>query len=160
MKKQSAPHVATFKFRFTPVMRLLAIAVILLCTAGIALSIWRIIAQGIHGFNDALKSPLLIAICAFGITVVVAMLIRSRYVITETALISQFGFIKSKFPIADFTSVTLDTDSHKLTVYMNEAFFVVTTSPEWNNDFVQALRKVKPDIEFSFTLTENKDNKK
>lgn len=72
----------------------------------------------------------------------------------------QFGFIKSKFPIEKFTSVLLDTDSKKITVYMGEEFFVVTTNPEWNNDFVQALREVKPDIEFSFTLAEYKEEKK
>ena len=159
MKKQSAPQVATFKFRFTPVMLLLAIAVLVLCAVGIALSVWRIAAQGIHGVNDALKSPLLIAICLFGIVVVAAMLAQSRYIITKDALITQFGLIKSKFPIADFTSVVLDTDSRKLTVYMNEAFFVVTTNPDWNNDFVQALRSVKPELEFSFTLTEGKNEK-
>ena len=58
------------------------------------------------------------------------------------------------------TSILLDTDTKKLTVYMGEEFFVVTTNPTWNNDFVQALREVKPDIEFSFTLAEGKPDKK
>ena len=35
----------------------------------------------------------------------------------------------------------------------------VMTNAEWNNDFVQALREVKPEIEFSFTLTEGKPDK-
>lgn len=161
MKTEHAPHEAKFfKFRFTPLMITLAIAVILLCTAGTALSIWRIAEYGVKGFNDVLKSPFLIAICLFGIAVVVALLIRSRYVITKDTLTIQFGFIKSKFPIEKFTSVLLDTDSKKITVYMGEEFFVVTTNPEWNNDFVQALREVKPDIEFSFTLAEYKEEKK
>lgn len=161
MKKQSAPQEAkTFKFRFTPLMIALSIVVILLCAAGAALSVWRITQQGINGFNDALKSPLLIAICIFGIVVVVTMLAKSQYIITKDNLIVQFGIIKSKFPVASFTSILLDTDSKKLTVYMSEEFFVVTTNPEWNNDFVQALREVKPEIEFSFTLTEGKTDKK
>ncbi|MBR2321904.1 MAG: PH domain-containing protein [Clostridia bacterium] len=161
MKTEHAPHEAKFfKFRFTPLMIMLAIAVILLCAAGTALSIWRIAEYGVKGFNDVLKSPFLIAICLFGIAVVVALLIRSRYVITKDTLTIQFGFIKSKFAIEKFTSVLLDTDSKKITVYMGEEFFVVTTSPEWNNDFVQALREVKPDIEFSFTLAEYKEEKK
>jgi hypothetical protein len=160
MKLEHAPHEAKiFKFRFTPLMIAIAIAVIALCTAGTALSIWRVVKYGIRNFNDALKSPFLIAICLFGIVVVIAMFIRSRYVITQDTLIMQFGFIKSKFAIEKFTSVLLDTDSKKLTVYMGEEFFVVTTNPEWNNDFVQALREVKPDIEFSFTLAEYKEEK-
>ena len=161
MKKQSAPQEAkTFKFSFTPLMLVLSIVVILLCVAVAVLSAWRITQQGINGFNDALKSPLLIAICIFGIVVVVAMLAKSQYIITKDNLIVQFGIIKSKFPVANFTSALLDTDSKKLTVYMGEEFFVVTTNPEWNNDFVQALREVKPEIEFSFTLTDGKPDKK
>lgn len=161
MKKNSAPQEAKyFKFRFTPLMLVLAIAVLVLCAAGIGISVWRIVSEGIHDFNDVLKSPFLIAICLFGIVVVVTMLIRSQYVLTKETLTTQFGFIKSKFPVQEFTSVLLDTDSQKLTVYMGEQFFAVTTNPEWNNDFVQALREVKPDIEFSFTLTQKSDEEK
>ncbi len=161
MKKQSAPQEATyFKFRFTPLMIVLAIAVLLLCAGGAALSVWRIIRDGVHGFGDVLKSPFLIAICLFGIVIVVSILIRSRYIVTKDTLTTQFGLIKSKFKIQDFTSVLLDTDNRKLTVYMGEEFFVVTTNPEWNNDFVQALREAKPEIEFSFTLTEKEDKTK
>lgn len=137
----------------------LAIAILVLFTAGIALSVFRIMKYGVNEFSDVLKSPLLIAICLFGIVVVTAMLIQSRYVITKDMFITQFGFIKSKFAIRDFTSILLDTDSKKLTVYMGEEFFVVCTDPNWNNDFVQALRDVKPDIEFSFTLTSKEDKK-
>lgn len=161
MKKQSAPQEAkNFKFRFTPIMLILAIAALLLCAATIALSIWRITKTGIHGFNDVLKSPFLIAICLFGIVIITAMLIRSRYTVTQEELTCQYGFIKSHFPVEKLTSILLDTDTKKLTVYMGEEFFVVTTNPTWNNDFVQALREVKPDIEFSFTLTEGKPDKK
>ena len=161
MKKNSAPQEAKyFKFRFTPLMVVLAIAVLVLCAAGISISVWRIVSEGIHDFNDVLKSPFLIAIGLFGIVVVVTMLIRSQYVLTKETLTMQFGFIKSKFPVQEFTSVLLDTDSQKLTVYMGEQFFAVTTNPEWNNDFVQALREVKPEIEFSFTLTEGNPDKK
>jgi hypothetical protein len=141
-------------------MIVLASAVIALCLIGTAISIYRIIKEGIHGFTDALKSPFLIAVCIFGIVVVAALLIRSQYIITDEHLITQFGIIKSKFPIKDITSILLDTDTRKLTVYMGEEFFVVTTKPEWNNDFVQALRERKPEIEFSFTLTEKKDETK
>ncbi len=160
MKKQSAPNEAKiFKFRFTPLMIALACAVLVLCTLGIALSVWRLANNGIQGFGDVLKSPFLILICLFGIAVVIGILVRSRYLVTKEHFITQFGFIKSKFPIRDFTSVILNTDLQKLTVYMGEAYFVTSIDPAWNNDLVQALREAKPDIEFSFTLTDKKDEK-
>lgn len=160
MKKTSAPQEAkSFKFRFTPLMIALACAVYLLCLVGIAMSIWRIANEGIHDFSDVLESPFLILICLFGIVVITALLIRSRYLVTKEHFITQFGLIKSKFPVKEITSILLDTDSHKLTVYMGEEYFVVTTSPEWNNDLVQAIREVNPDVEFSFTLADKKDEK-
>ena len=162
MKKHSISQgTKIFKFQFTPLMIILACSVILLCIAGIVLSALRIADEGIHGIGDALKSPFLILICVFGIAIVLGLLIRSRYVVTEKNLITQFGFIKSKFPIENITSLLLDTDTQKLAVYMGEEFFVILTNPKWNNDFVQAIRSVKPDVEFSFTLAEpsNKDKK-
>ena len=54
MSKQSAPQEAKiFKFKFTPLMILLACAVLALCIAGIAVSIWRIWKNGVNGFSDA-----------------------------------------------------------------------------------------------------------
>jgi hypothetical protein len=67
--------------------------------------------------------------------------------------------IKSKFPVKEITSILLDTDSHKLTVYMGEEYFVVTTSPEWNNDLVQAIRAKNPEVEFTFTLSDKQEKK-
>ena len=161
MEKNTTPSLEkTFKFRFTPLMLILAYAVVALCLFSIGLSIARIVNEGIHSFLDALKSPFLIAICLFGIVIVVGVLVRSRYVIKEETLIMQLGFIKSKFAIKEITSLLLDTDAHKLTVYMGEEFFVLVTSPEYNHDFVQALREVNPDIEFSFTLAEKKNEEK
>jgi hypothetical protein len=39
-------------------------------------------------------------------------------------------------------------------VYVGEQFSVLSLSPEWNHEFVAAIREVNPDIEFTFTLTE------
>ena len=72
-------------------------------------------------------------------------------------LVLQFGFIKSKYPLNAVTSLLLDTDTKKITVYMGEDFFILTTHPTLNNDLVQAIRKENPDVEFSFTLSETQD---
>jgi hypothetical protein len=139
-------------------MILLACAVLVLCSIGIALSVWRLTKSGgVHGFGDVLKSPFLILICLFCIAVVISLLIRSQYVVTDEHFIMQFGFIKSTYSVKEITSVLLNTDNQKLTVYMGEQYFVATVNPQWNNDLVQALRKVNPDIEYSFTLADKKD---
>lgn len=155
MKTNSTPKKAKyFKYQFTPMLIILSIAVILLCLAGMVVSIYRIAKFGISDAFELLKSPLLILICIFCIATMVSVLVKSQYIVDETYYTTQFGFIKSKFPIKDITKLELDTDTQKLTVYVGEQFSVLSLSPEWNHDFVTAIREVNPDIEFTFTLPE------
>lgn len=146
-----------FKITFSKSIYLLCVAVYLLCIAGIALSVWRIIKFGVHGFNDIIKYPFLIAVCLLCIVLVTAILIRSQYVVDKQYLITQYGLIKSKFAIKDITAVTLDSDSQKLTVNFGEPYTVISVSPAWNEQFVRALLAVNPNIDYSFTYSENKD---
>lgn len=160
MNKQNAPQAAeTFKFRFTKLTIALAIAVVALCAVGIGLSVWRIAKFGLNNVGDMLKSPFLILVCVFCIVLVISIFARSRYLVTEEHFITQFGFIKSKFPIKDMTSILLDSDTNKLTVYMGEQqYFILSIDPIWNDAFIAALRKANPSIEFSFTLAEKKND--
>ena len=146
-----------FKITFSKSIYLLCVAVYLLCIAGIALSVWRIIKFGVHGFNDIIKYPFLIAVCLLCIVLVTAILIRSQYVVDKQYLITQYGLIKSKFAIKDITAVTLDSDSQKLTVNFGEPYTMISVSPAWNEQFVRALLAVNPNIDYSFTYSENKD---
>ncbi len=144
-----------FKYQLTKTMIFLAIAVILLCGVGIGISVYRVITFGIHDFTDTLQSPFLIAVCVLCIVLVVAILIKSQYVVDDTHYVLQFGLIKSKFPIREITSLELNTTTNKLTVYVGEQFSVLTLSQSWRDEFIAALRAVKPEIDFTFTLTEN-----
>ena len=155
MDKNTQPKKAKyFKYHFTKTLIALIFLVLALCTAGIAVSIYRISKFGIAEWTDALKSPLLIAACLFCIATVLGILIKSQYVIDETHYTTQFGFIKSKFPIKDITRLELNTDTHKLIVFIGEEFSVLSLSPVWNDEFIAALREVNPDMEFTFTLAE------
>lgn len=152
MKKNSAPQEAKyFKYQLSKKMILLAVLALLLSVVGIGLSVYRIVKNGVIEFSDVLKSPLLILVCLFCIAVVVSILVKSQYVIDKKNYTTQFGFIKSSFAIKDITSIVLDTATSKLTVYVGEQYSVLSLSPEWNNDFIQALREVNPNIDFSFT---------
>ncbi len=160
MNKNSTPkETKYFPYQFTKTMLVLAIAVIALCIAGIGVSVYRIVRFGIRDFTDALQSPLLIVICVFCIAVVVCMLIKSQYIVDDTYYTTQFGFIKSKFLIKDVTRLELDTDTKKLTVFVGEEFSVLSLSEKWQDEFISAIRAVKPEIDFTFTLAENKEQK-
>ena len=155
MKKNSSPKKAKcFKYQFTPTLIVLSIAVFVLCLSGMAVSIYRIVKFGVNGFTEGLKSPLLIAICIFCIVLMISVLAKSQYIVDEQYYTTQFGFIKSKFPIKDVTKLELNTDTQKLTVYVGEQFSVLSLSPTWNDEFIAAIREVNPNIEFTFTLTD------
>ena len=155
MKKKDAPHeVKIFKIKFTALYVLLAIAVVALCVAGIIVSIYQLARFGIQGPIEILKYPFLIAISLFCIVLMISLLIKSQYTVDEKYFTTQFGFIKSKTEVKTITAMVLDTDTHKLTVYMGEEYYVLSISKEWNEDLAQALLAVNPQIDYSFTLAE------
>lgn len=159
MKKKETQTVKRFKIKFTPTIICLCIAILLLCGVGIGISVWRIVRFGINGFNDVVKYPFLIAVCLFCIVIVVGILIRSQYIVDGETFITQFGIIKSRFAIRDITSVLLDRDLKKLSVYFGEQYSVISVSPEWNEELVRALLAVNPNIDYGFTLTDPPKNK-
>lgn len=160
MKNTSSPNTARFKIKFTPLVIALCIVVFLLCAGGIALSVWRIVRFGVHGFNDILKYPFLIAVCVFCIVLMICILAKSQYVVTDQHFITQFGFIKSKFVVKDVTSIVYNTDTKKVTLYFGEQFMVVSVCPEWQEEFIRALMKVNPEIDYSFTLSDTTTKRK
>ena len=159
MKNSSKPNEATFyKIKFTKLIIILAIAVLVFCTAGIGFCVYQIILHGIIDFYDVMKYPFLLLVSSFCISLVIAILIKSQYVIDKTYLTSQFGFIKSKYEIKNISSVLLDMNTNKLTVQCNEEFFVISLQKDWNEAFIHDLLKVNPNIDYSFTFSDENKN--
>ncbi len=156
MSKRSKPNEAKyFKYQFSSLILLLSALVYLLCGAGIAVSVYRIVKFGVEPtFLGALKSPLLIGICLFCILLITSILIKSQYVVDDTYYTTQFGFIKSKFLIKEITALELDTDTQKLTLFIGEQYFVLSLNSAWQDEFIAAIRKVNPNVDFTFTLAE------
>ncbi|MBQ8322741.1 MAG: hypothetical protein IJX91_02110 [Clostridia bacterium] len=156
MKKNESKPTGVFKIKFSVTIVLLCVAVYVLCAVGIGVSVWRIVRFGVKEFSDVLKYPFLILVCLLCIVLVTSILIKSQYAVDDKYFISQYGLVKSKFLIKDITSITLDTESKKLTVNFGEQFMVLSVSPDFSEPLVRALLAVKPDIDYGFTLAENK----
>lgn len=156
MKKNSNKETVRFPFRFSKVLVILAIAAICLCTLGIAISVYRMVRYGVDGFYDVIRYPFLIVICAFAIVLVVALLIKSEYVISEKYLHANFGLIRSKTELKKITAVSIDFEEEKISVYTGEPFFVMLLNKEQAQNFSSAIIRANPDIQVSFSLTENK----
>lgn len=160
MKQKKTKNVRkVFPFRFNTTGILLSVLVLLFCAVGIGISVFRIIKNGIHDFTDALQNPFLIAVCIFCAAVILSVLIKSEYVITDDELITKFGFIKSALPLSSVTAIEHDRTTQKLTVYCGEEFTVFTLKKEWADDLTHEICAANPQIEFSFTMTENKPPK-
>lgn len=157
MNKKSSQPIVNFTYKLTSVMILLCALVLLLCVAGIGVTVYRMILNGgVVTIDDLLKYPFLIAVCLFCIALIIALLVKSQYSVTKDELITQFGFIKTRYELKKITKISQDRDLHKLTVNFDEEFVVLTCSPNWADDLVSAILKVNPNIEYSYTLTENK----
>ena len=143
-----------FPYKFSPTLLLLCGLVILLCLAGIAVSVYRMIVNGgILTLYDFLKYPFLILICVFCIVLIVALLIRSEYSLVGTELITRFGLIKSRYDVLKFTALTHDRELAKLQINCGEEFFVLTLDSAWADDFVREIVKINPNADYSYTLT-------
>ncbi len=154
----------TFKFRFSPVMIVLFAVLLALCAAGIGLTTWQLIdflKGDITSAYQWMKFVLLYLVSILLAVLIVAMLVRSRYVVTEKELILQFGFIKSKFLISKIYSVRLFKGSHKLAVYFDDfktEYTVIVVNEKWYDDFVKALTARSSRITYDFTTAEEEEN--
>ena len=153
-KNTTTMETKRFQYKFTPLMFWLCIAVLVLCAVGIGVSVWRIVEFGIESFYDVIKYPFLIAVCVFCIAFVISAFCRSQYLVQGEELITQFGFLKTKYSIKNITAVVFDRDTNKLTVNFGEEFAIIAVDPAWNEELVRALLAINPSIDYSFTLTE------
>ena len=154
MEKKTAPQAAKyFKYKLTKGMIAVAVAILAVAAGGIALSTYRLIKSSLSEVTDFITHPLLILASLFCIVLTVSILCKSQYIVTDKEYIMQFGFIKSAYPIKDITKAVYDTDKKKLTVFVGEEFSVLPLCADWQDEFVQALREVKPSIDYSFTAS-------
>ena len=161
--------VKTYKFRFSPMMIAVFCIGIVLCAVCFALTSWQFVefVIGVRGDISSvwewIKYILLYFVSVFLSLLLIAMLIRSRYIITERRLIMQFGIIFSKYEIKKIRSVCLVSGTKKLNVYFDDfksRFITIVVKEEWYDDFIKTLTSINEKIEFDFTDPENNDRKK
>lgn len=157
MKKKNSEQKRSFPLHFSWKIILLCVLALLLCALAIAVTVYRMIKNGgIKVFNDVLRYPFLIAIALACAVLVIALLIKSDYLVDKTHLTTRFGLIKSRTELKTITELVSDKQTNKLTVKMGEEYAVISVDPSWCEEFVRAILDGNPSIEYSFTLTENK----
>ena len=151
-----------YPFKFTPFMLAVFYVALVLCAAGFGLTTWRFIGflgDGADSVYQWIQYVILYFVSVFFSAVIVALLIRSQYVLTEDRLILQFGFIKQKYEIKSIYSVHLFKGLNKLADFRTK-YTVIVVKEIWYDDFVKELMRRKPGIGFSFSTPEEEEEMK
>ena len=155
----------TFRFRFSKMMFLVLSLLLLLCAGGFGLTLWQFLdflKSDISSVWEWLKYSLMFLVCGLLFVLVVAMLIKSQYKITDREVILQFGFIKTRYEIKKIRSVRHFLGSGRLAVYfddMKNQYAIIVVKEKWFSEFVAALKERNEAIEFDF-VTADEENEK
>ncbi len=151
-----------YSYKFTPLNIVLFCLGILAAVACIALNVKRLLeiaAAAISGTYDYISAILAIAIGAAGMVVLIPLIVRSEYVVTNDKLITRWGVIASEIKLSDITRVTVYRSSQKLVVSYNaKDYAVINIDKDLFENFCDEL-KAKNDKIFYCLNTENSGEK-
>jgi hypothetical protein len=155
----------TFQYQYTKLIKILIYAAMLLCVAGFGLNLYQVIVHGEENFQanqfyTILRYGILFLVTVLLFVILVSLLIKSCYTVSDKYLKSYFGFIISKYEIKNIEKVMLERSTDKLTVLFkdNQYVNIVIAKGEYE-DFVNALLAVKSGIAYEILSKEPDDFK-
>lgn len=157
-----------FKYRFTKLTILLIYSGIALCVAGVGINLYVVLTKNLSEAANVVypivQYSLTFLIPSVMLILLVSLIFSSYYSIDGKTLKISFGLIKSKYDVKEITTVMLDRTVDKLSVYLSDnTVFAVVIKEECYRDFIDALCKTNPLIEYTINSKENdidKDDKK
>lgn len=157
----------TFKYKFTPLLKVLMVLGMILCVAGFAVNLVFCIKDGVSSAANpvypALQYALMFFVTVVAFALLLSIMIFSAYIVDGKYFKTRFGFVTSKYDVEKIAGITLDRKTDKLTVtFTNQEFMVIVVKQDWYEDFVQALLAANPRIEYVINSLENdgKDGQK
>lgn len=152
-----------FKYKFSKLVITLIYAGIVLSVVGLGLNVFLIITDDVAASANLIypiiQYSLMFLIPVVLLVLLISLLCSSYYAIDEKTLKTSFGIIKSKYKIEDIKTILLDRATNKLSVFMNNnSFFVIVVNEQWYEDFVTALCRANPCIEYSINSKESDGN--
>lgn len=148
----------TYKFKFSKGVIALLIALLVLGIAAIVFTVYRMFIYGFSSVSLVIQYVVLIIFGLLAIIVVISMLIRSVYKVTEKEIVLWFGIIKSSYKIKDIESIHLFTKTNKLVLYFkNEKYTIVVVNPAWYNEFIKDVLSHNLNIRYDVSISEKDD---
>ena len=150
----------TYKFKFSKPVIVLACAAIVLALGAAVFAVYRIVTIGFDTPLHGIQHVVLLLFAALALAVILSLLIRSVYKITDTRIILWFGFVKSSYKLADIEGIHLFTKTNKLVIYFKgDRYTVIVVKPEWHNDFVREILQRRPEINYDISASETEEEK-
>lgn len=155
-----------YRFKFSPLMLTLCILGIVVSAGGLAYTTYMFVnflGGDLNSPYEWIKFALLYGASIALFVLLVAMLIKSEYVVTDKELIVRFGLIRQKYAIKTFYSVHLFRGMNKLTVYFDDfktKYVIIAVKEAWYDDFVRTLMECNERIAFSFSTAEEEEEVK
>ena len=149
-----------FKYKFTNATLVFIYLGLALSVAGIALNTYNIFVERVWLYANNSLSIIryaLVYLVSIALAVIlISLLISSYYSVDDKHFKTSFGIIKSSYDVKTIKLINLDRATGKLSVYFEEdKYIVIVVKKEWNDEFIDALLKANPQIEFSIQSKEN-----
>jgi hypothetical protein len=145
----------TFQLKFEKKYVILTYVALVLCVALFTFNAWRCISGG--GFTDFYSSVsyiLIAAVCIFAPILLLSVIYNSKYIVKDGEFITKFGFIQSKYSIANMTELVYDAEKQRLAIYTGEQFMVFRVDNAWQKEFIDLLRKANKGLIYNETDNE------
>lgn len=151
-----------FKYKFTNLTLVLICLGIALSVVGISLNTYNIFSECVWLYS---KETAVISIIRYALVyfvslalavILISLLVSSYYSVDDKHFKTSFGIIKSSYDVKTVKLINLDRATGKLSVYFEEnKYIVIVVKKEWHDEFIDALLKANPEIEFSIESKEN-----
>lgn len=91
----------------------------------------------------------LAVICLALSILVLSVMLCSRYTIKDDYLYLSFGFVRTKNDLKEVLSLTLIEKGNRLVMeFAKNSYAAVVISPELHEEFIDAVKKINPDVAF------------
>ncbi len=142
-----------YKYKFPSSIVIVGIIGIVVAIGCMALGIYRFL----NLLNENIK-PSLYQYITFALTVLLPILymviaisacFNSYYFVTDDKVVLKWGVISNKFNLSDIKEVKLITNDSKLElIFKDDTYFLIATSSEWFESFVDEIKAKKPNIAY------------
>ncbi len=131
-----------------------------LAVAAFGVNLYFAITRGLNGavhpFYPILQYTLMGIVSVALFVILISLILSSYYAVDGKTLKTSFGIIKSKYDLEKVESIILDRETNKLSIHFDDgAFIVIVVKPEWYDDFVEAVLRANPKIDYAVKSKEN-----